>query len=189
MIRIIAIIALLAGSLAHADWTLVNDQSRVNFVTTKAGNFAEAHYFRELSGKVREGIAHVTIALVSVDTAIDIRNERMREFLFRTDLFPTAEVTTPVDVTGYEKLKPGEQMDTRAVLTVSLNGQTQNIPMELVVSRLADNRMLVASRKPAIVNASQFQLASGVEKLRELAGLPSISQSVPVTFLLTFARD
>lgn len=189
MIRFIAILALFAGSLAHADWTLLNDQSRVNFVTTKAGNFAEAHYFRELSGKVRDGIAQVTIELVSVDTAIDIRNERMRKLLFRTDLFPTAEVTTPVDLGGFEKLAPGDQMDTRAVLTVSLNGATQNIPMELVVSRLADDRMLVASRKPAIVNASQFQLAAGVEKLREVAGLPSISQSVPVTFLLTFTRD
>jgi len=39
------------------------------------------------------------------------------------------------------------------------------------------------------VNASQVGLLAGIEKLRELAGLPSISPAVPVTFSLIFEQE
>jgi hypothetical protein len=41
---------------------------------------------------------------------------------------------------------------------------------------------------PIVVSASQLNLQPGIEALREIAGLPSISYSVPVTFSLTFRR-
>ena len=37
-----------------------------------------------------------------------------------------------------------------------------------------------------VVNAFQFQLEEGVEALREIAGLPSISLAVPVNFVFQF---
>jgi len=40
-----------------------------------------------------------------------------------------------------------------------------------------------------VVNASLFNLADGVEALREIAGLPSISAAVPVSFVLSFDAD
>jgi hypothetical protein len=42
------------------------------------------------------------------------------------------------------------------------------------------------SKKPVVVNAPEFKLAEGVEALREIAGLPSISLAVPVSFVLAF---
>jgi hypothetical protein len=39
-----------------------------------------------------------------------------------------------------------------------------------------------------VVNANGLELVAGIEALREVAGLPSISYSVPVTFSLTFRR-
>ena len=39
-----------------------------------------------------------------------------------------------------------------------------------------------------VVQAGDYALATAVEKLREIAGLPSISTAVPVTFALEFSQ-
>ena len=67
-----------------------------------------------------------------------------------------------------------------------LRGMVVNLTIDMAVARLSDTRVLVASRKPLIINAGQFDLLGGVEKLREVVGLPSISPAVPVSFVLAF---
>lgn len=49
--------------------------------------------------------------------------------------------------------------------------------------------MIVRSAVPIIVDVKDFGLSAGVEKLRELAGLKSISTEMPVQFLLVFRRQ
>lgn len=44
------------------------------------------------------------------------------------------------------------------------------------------------SFQPIIVNANEFDLVAGIDKLREIAGLSSISQAVPVSFVLTLTQ-
>lgn len=44
----------------------------------------------------------------------------------------------------------------------------------------------VATAKPVLLNVSDFGLMPGIQKLIDLAGVKSISQSVPVTFRLRF---
>jgi len=63
------------------------------------------------------------------------------------------------------------------------------LTFDVSVARLTDSRIIVASRSPVIVNAGQVGLLAGVEKLRDVAGLPSISPAVPVTFVLAFDRE
>ena len=62
------------------------------------------------------------------------------------------------------------------------------LTLDLQLIRLGDDRILVNSAVPVIVNAAEYDLAAGVEKLREVAGLPAISNAVPVTFSLVFTR-
>jgi hypothetical protein len=172
---------------AQADWRLDNSGSQLSFVSTKATDVAEVHTFRELSGSVgTDGHARVVIQLASVDTLIPIRDERMRELLFQTELFPTATVDARLDIARLQRMA----VSTSEVLTteILLNmGETQ-LPMtaELLVTRIAPERVLVATLKPIVVNAGAVALADGVEALREIAGLPSISKAVPVTFVLQF---
>ena len=56
----------------------------------------------------------------------------------------------------------------------------------MTVVAMADGGLLVSSRLPVIVNASDFALIEGIERLRAVAGLPSISPAVPVSFTLRF---
>ena len=179
--------AAVTASTTYADWTLDNANSQLAFVSTKAMDVAEVHTFSELSGSVgADGHARVVIQLASVDTLIPIRDERMREILFQTELFPTATVDTRLDIARLQNMA----VSTSEVLTaeILLNIGEQQVPLttELLVTRIAGDRILVATLKPVIVNAGAVALADGVEALREIAGLPSISKAVPVTFLLQF---
>jgi hypothetical protein len=40
--------------------------------------------------------------------------------------------------------------------------------------------------KPIVVTADEFGLQAGIEALREVAGLPSISRAVPISFTVLF---
>ena len=102
LIRWITLIATISLSFwatsTWAQWTLDNDRSRLSFISTKAGDIAEVHYFKNLSGTLLEsGDAQVSVKLASVETLIPIRNQRMQTFLFQSDIFPEATLRTNVD--------------------------------------------------------------------------------------------
>lgn len=175
---------------AFAAWTLDNAESQVSFVSVKAGDAGEAHRFRELSGSLADdGQASVVIQLASVDTMIPVRDERMREMLFETEIFPTATLSATIDMDALQSIAPGDSMDMAANLTLDLRDQQVELPAEMIVARLGDHKLLVSSRKPIIVNAASVGLVDGIEALRAVANLPSISKAVPVSFVLTFEDD
>lgn len=176
------------SSPVRADWTLDNAGSQLSFVSIKATDVAEVNTFDEMSGSVgADGHARVVIQLASVNTLIPIRDERIREVLFQTDLFPTAIVDARLDIAAITAMAPStsQVLTTELLLTV---GESQlPITADLLVSRLAADRLLVATLKPIIVNAGSLSLSEGIEALREIAGLPNISKSVPVSFVVQFS--
>jgi hypothetical protein len=58
--------------------------------------------------------------------------------------------------------------------------------LHMQAAKVNDSTVMVASSQPLIVDAAKFGMSEGVEKLREIAGLASISNAVPVTFVMTF---
>ena len=148
---------------------------------------AEVHRFRSLEGGVDDrGNATVAIDLNSVDTNIEIRDQRMREMLFETERYPTATLAAAIDMKKIKALAPGTTTNIVTEAQLQIHGTTVSLTVDLSVSKLSKSRVLVASDAPVIVNAGQSGLAEGVEKLRAVAGLPSISPAVPVTFVLAF---
>ena len=188
--QLFIVTTLLVAGPCFAAWTLDNDSSQVSFVSVKAGDAGEVHRFTEISGELSSGgNASVTIQLASVDTLIPLRDERMRELLFQTNLFPTASLSTNIDMDALNAIEPGDSMDMAANLTLELHGQQLSLAAEMIVARLGDQRLMVSSRKPVIVNAASVDLVDGIEALREIANLPSISKAVPVSFVLTFDEN
>lgn len=171
------------------NWTVNSADSHFSFVSVKAGTIAEAHSFSGLMGNVlSDGAAKIEIPLTSVETGIDLRNERMRDFLFQTDTFPTATVTTKLDPSLFRALGIGDSTTVPVAATLKLHGEESEIDTDLVVTRIAADKVLVETPKPIIVNADDFGLGGGVEKLRELANLPAITPAVPVSFSIAFTR-
>lgn len=174
-------------SFAHAEWTLDGGKSILSFVTTKATNVGEVHRFDRLSGGVDEsGKAELLIDLASVNTKIPIRDERMRKVLFETEQFPDAVLSTRVPLAELEKLQPGEMQPLTLEGALGIRGISAPISSLVDVIKLADGSLQVVSRTPVLVSASDLKLVQGVDKLREIAGLPSIGQSVAVSFQLNF---
>lgn len=185
----VALLAI-AALPAHAQWTLDGEDSAVSFVSTKAINVAEVHRFGTLSGGVNdEGQVNVSISLASVDTGIELRDDRMRGMLFDTDNYSAATVSAKVDTAAIGAMSPGESSDMVIEGNLDLHGESRPLTMDVVVTRSGDNRLLVVSKKPIVVNAPEFNLGEGVEALRAIAGLPSISLAVPVSFVLAFEKE
>jgi len=186
---LVAAIVFVAGP-GLASWTLDNDSSQVSFVSVKAGDAGEVHRFTAISGTLTNaGDASVTIQLASVDTLIPLRDERMREMLFQIDLFPTATLSAQIDMDVLGAIEPGGSADVTAKLKLDLHDEQVQLAAEMIVARLGDRKLMVSSRKPIIVNAASVDLVDGIEALREIANLPSISKAVPVSFVLTFEQD
>ncbi|MCU4674360.1 YceI family protein [Catenovulum sp. 2E275] len=185
--KVLLVAAGLFGNSAMAAWQLDNSQSQLNFLSTKKAQITETHHFKTLSGEISDlGKVTVEIDLASVDTLIPIRNERMQEFLFETNQFAKATITAQLKPAQLQSIEAGSvtQMDVNAQL--NLHGQSQNLALSLVVFKDNKGNISAVSRQPVLINAADFKLVDGVNKLQELAGLPSITYVVPVTFSLRF---
>lgn len=183
---LIAGMVLLASGSAWADWQLDNDYSRLNFVSVKKNKIGEAHHFTQLKGSLSDkGQLSIEIPLISVETLIPIRNERMQKMLFESKMFPTADITAKVDPKHFN-LKNGESKIITLGGDVGLHGVNKLVDVQVMITRVSSNKLQVVSMKPIILNPADFGLDKGVMKLQAVAKLPSITQSVPVSFVLTF---
>ena len=172
-----------------SDWSLVNEESRINFISIKASDIAEIHTFKELSGRVKNnGQAQVIVNLSSLETLIPIRNERMGNLLFETKVYPIAIFKLKIDLQTILLTEVGKSSDVTYRGMLKLKGKQFSMPVKLNVTRLSDQSFSVRSSEPLLLNADRLGLSSGIESLRVIAGLPSISKSVPVTFSLIFRQ-
>lgn len=191
LVRIsLALAFFLACSSTWAEWKLVPDKSHLSIVSTKKEHVAETHSFKSLQGSVDDaGLGKVTVDLASVDTKIEARDERMQEMLFQTKQYPTAVYTARLDlmrVASISAWQPGEQQTMVLEGELSLHGAKHPLSADVIVTKSGVNQVQVASARPVVVQAENFNLVQGINKLAEVAGLPSISHAVPVSFVLTF---
>jgi polyisoprenoid-binding protein YceI len=171
-------------------WHLDADRSALSFVSIKSGDIAETHSFSGLSGSVMaDGQAELVIDLATIETGIGIRNERMREHLFEIERFADARVTATLDLAALADLGAGERRALTLDAALDLHGVAMEIEAEVIVSEIDGRSILVESRSPVIIDAADHDLIDGLATLQDLAGLPSITPVVPVTFSLVFARS
>ena len=189
LVLAVCLFGLTAWAEAPSDdaWILNAAESRIVFTSVKAEDIGETHYFKDFKGHIQPtGDFHLEIALESVETGIDIRNERMRKFLFETNLYPRATVAAKVDMADFETMTVGERRTAPVMLELDIHGIDDKFRHEIFVTRIAENRVLIETLKPMILHADDFDLGAGVIKLRELVGLPSITPVFPITVSLVF---
>lgn len=183
-------LAVLTGTAQAESWSLSSDDSKISFGSVKKGTVGEVHHFGAVSGKVAaDGAVKIEIDVASVETWIDIRNERMLNWVFDAVQFPNAVITTQLDMKKLEALKAGDTMTMDVTANLSLAGQSGDIEASLFVARLSDGKVLVTSDELLMLNVADFGLTDGVEKLREAAKLSSIAQAAPISLRLVFTAD
>ena len=188
--RAICAVAALAATPALAEgWTVDSAASTFGFASIKNGDIAETHEFGALSGGVAaDGSAEIAISLASVETRVDIRDERMRDVLFDVATFPLAHVRAQVDVKGYADMSVGGRSAAETEVAVEANGVEARYDAILNVTRVAEDLVSVSAAEPIMVDARDFGYGAGIERLRDLAGLDSISTVVPITFDIMLTR-
>ena len=180
---------MLTVASAQAAFTLDTTNSSVNFLSTKNVNVTESHTFDQFSGSLSDnGELNLNIDLTSVNTLIPIRNERMQSMLFNVTDFATASFSAKLD-NSLLKLAPGQSRVVSVSGDLSISGTTNPVSFDVRVVGLEDGSISATTIKPTVLNAAEFGLEGGVEALREVAMLQNISQSVPFSFSVVFAKD
>ena len=178
---------LLFSTMARAEWELDTTRSKVNFISIKNNQVGEVHSFTSLAGFIgATGKIQLAINLDSVDTLIEVRNERMRELLFETVKFPTAKITAQTDPRLLAEVASGGVLTTDLPITLLLHDKEKILTLPMVIVGEGDGSLRVFGAQPVLINAADFGLEGGVKALREIAGLEAISNSVPVTVQLMF---
>lgn len=184
-----SLLALLLTFPAFSAWQLVPEASSVNFITYKKTNIAENQKFTRVKGEVSdEGKVNFNIDLTSVFTNIEIRDERIKTFLFETELFPSATFTAQIEPSLLSELALGSSKEITINGTIDLHGQKQKVSTNVLVLKLTVNKIVVVSTQSLLIKADDFSLIAGINKLKALAKLPSITTTVPVNFVLTYAQ-
>ncbi len=189
IVRLFAAAFLVAvGSPAWADWR-VTAESSFGYVSLKNNSVAENNRLTGLTGGIdADGTLSITIDLASVETGVDIRNQRMAELFFEVARFPQAHITGKVSDDQLAALLTGEVITAAIPLTLDLHGVSATLTAKLRAYQVADT-LYVNSTEPLLLQTAQFDLLGGVEALRNIAGLTAIAQVVPVTVDLQLIAD
>lgn len=179
----------IAAAEGHAQsWTLDGDKSQIAFGSVKKDTVGEVHTFDGLSGTVAaSGAVDIEIDLTTVETLIDIRNERIMEHVFKGT--PTATLTAEFDMNDVAGLGVGETTLIDVEGALSLVGVNVDVATEMFVARLSDTRVLVTTSDMVMLSTADAGLTAGIDKLMELADLPGITRVAPVTMRLIFNSD
>ena len=182
------LITLVMTGSAHAGWD-VTASSRVGFVSIKNNSIGENNVFEQVTGSISDaGHVAVSIDLTSVETGVDIRNERLKRMLFEVAKFPTARVQATLSASQLDALKTGSSVSETVKVTVSLHGMSVDKLAALSVGASEDG-LRVTSTQPIVVTAKDFGLESGVAALQAIAGLNAISRSIPITVDLSLRTN
>lgn len=189
MKKLALVVAAALSFSAAADWSVNSAQSSLNFVSVKNDVVAETHSFKELTGKLTEaGDFAVAIPALSIDTAIPIRNERILEHVLAAKQYATINAKGKVDSKVLAGLKTGDSVVVDQALDLTLLTKTQSLTAKVKVTKVSDSQLVVTTIAPIMLDVAKFDLGAGVEKLRELAGLKTISPLVPTTFSLVLTK-
>ncbi len=165
---------------SEKSWILNPELSNIAIVTTKNNKVSEVSDFNSFSGSISSsGYLEIEIQLNSLETNIPIRNERIQQHLFQTNLYPTADIHTQLKV---EDLTDGIH---HISFDVDLHGVSAIIDADFMVFSQFDNKV-VTLNKPLVVNAKTFSLDHGIVTLKKIAKLESINFTVPLNIVLTF---
>ncbi len=177
-----------------ARWLLDSTASNFYFVTVKKSmtgvETGESMTFTQLQGTVAaSGQATLTIPLASLSTGTDIRNTRMQAMLFESSYLPSLHFTTQLDLAAIDAMAAGSITTVPVTGNLVLHGVVKAIAFEAMVFKHATNSVSFSTRRPIIINSTDFEMNAGVEALRAVVGVAAIGEKVPVYFKVFLNRD
>lgn len=173
-----------------AQWFVDESKSLLNFVSVKNTDVAETFSFGQLQGTVSNaGSATLSIPLASIVTGIDLRNTRVKQMLFESDLLPNLHFTTQLDLASLDNLPVGTTAIQPVTGNLILHGVVKSLAFDALIIKHGSNSLSLSPRKPILINSTDFEMNAGIEALRAAVGASSIGERVPVYFKMFLKRD
>lgn len=183
----VLVVTLITSPLVSADWDVAAG-SQVNYVSIKNNAIAESNAFTGVTGSMTDdGNIAIQIDLSSVETRVDIRNQRMREIFFQVADHPQALITGQLSVSDMAQLDTGAPLERSLPLTLSLHGSEGTVEAKLRAIA-AGGELFVTTLEPVLISTADYGLDAGVAALQAIAGLNAIASTVPVTVNLRLVR-
>ena len=181
--------SLMFSNSALADWVLDSNSSNLSYGTIKNGFIGESNTFKNISGNISDaGQVDIDIDLSSVDTKIELRDQRMRDIVFKVAENASAKLTGNIDLASYNDQQIGMSRVIEATIGIELVGQKVDYDVMLNVTRVSENKVMVTPHGVIFLDIEDFELADAIETLRGLAGLDTIETVAPMSFYLTFEK-
>src|SRR5690606_30671436 len=134
-IGISALLTMVSFSCA-AHWQVMEQDSRVSFISLKKGDIGEIHHFKQLKGTLKDnGQFELVITLTSVSTGIEVRDERMQNLLFEVSLYPELKLTSQVDSKMLKDLAAGETSVTDIEGKIAFHGKEQTKTFSVMLTK------------------------------------------------------
>lgn len=166
-------------------WLLDGDASTIAFGSVKKDAIGESHHFSRLSGMVApDGAVSVEIDLTSVETWIDIRNERVIEHVFKKA--PAATFTSQIDMAELAELEVGGMKEIEISGNLALGSASVTVQGPVMAVRLSEMRVMVVTSEMIWISTEEAGIDVGVTMLKDIAKLPAITRAFPVTLRLIF---
>ncbi|ASK28224.1 YceI family protein [Neisseria chenwenguii] len=151
--------------------------------TTEQSSFTASQAMLDKQGEFK-----MEVDLSSVKTGIEIRDQRLKDWVFETAKFAKAGISGKVDVDAVSKLALGETLKLKQPLVLDIHGQQINLEADLSAQRVSADKIMVSTLSPVILDIKAMEMTEGVAKLVEVMGLSSIVQQIPVSFNAEFTR-
>ena len=180
------------GNMDAGLWTA--QDSTITFLSSKINkqlnSITEQSSFTANKSQLdTEGNFTMNIDLSSVKTNIDLRDQRLKDWVFETGQFANAEISGKVEMSAINKLQEGETISLQQPLLINIHGKKINFNADLSIQRNMNNKITVSTRTPVILDIKQMGMTEGVARMVEVMGLSSIVEQVPVSFDGIFTRN
>ncbi|MDG1438692.1 MAG: YceI family protein [Emcibacteraceae bacterium] len=181
--------ATLFSNSALADWVLNSQNSNISYGTIKNDAIGESNTFKNISGSLNDdGHINILIDLTSVDTMLELRDERMRDIVFNVAKNASATLSGDMNLNAHKDQTIGTSRVIETTIGLELVGEKIEYDLNLLVTRLGENKVLVTPHGVLFIDADDYNLLGAIETLRGLAGLDTIASVVPMSFYLTFEK-
>ncbi len=187
MIVSLGVITSSAISAGHSEWKVNTEGSTVYFGSIKKDRFGEVHLFSGISGSIaKDGTVSIDIDLKTIDTNQKSRDSRMIKHVFKSDL--VAKLSAKVNMDDVNAIAVGETGTVPVEGTLTLGGVSVPITTNFFLVHLSDTKVIASTQSMIMLSTARMEMTAGIDKLMELAHLPSIARVSPVTIRLVFEK-
>ncbi len=177
-----------ANAASNSQWKLSADESKVAYGSIKKNSVGEVNHFKNIFGHIdKNGNTELVIDVTSVETFIDIRNQRMIKHVFDAES-PKAILKSTIDLQEIKNLKSGQTTSIDVDGTLSLSGRTIEIETTMFVASLGKNKFIATTDEMIMVKTEELGINEGVDMLMKLAKLNGITRVVPVSLRMVFEK-